>query len=181
MRYVRAHVGTALLVIGSTAGFGTASEKVFTNEDLAKPAEDAAAVTNEDLAGARGNLTFTEPGDDVSYENSLPVERKTKDARVRENAVATIKKRYKALRARQEALEAELPEARDAAERELGPGVIYINGIPTAVGPITSVATPAHDRLDKLERELEDVRGELRAAELEARQYGLGRPGLMQR
>lgn len=162
----------------------------FTNDDLAKAKEDAGAapaagvVTNDDLAKAEGNLSFTEPGDDVSYENQparSPAAEKRE--RKREDRLAALKAPYKKLLREIEQIEEELPAAIDAAEREVGPGYMLVNGVPTAIvgRPYTDFEMPARERLQKLRSRLATARAELDEIEHEARQLGFGNAALVQR
>ncbi len=189
-----------------------ADTKVYTNKDLppsgdkasdeapppkadapAKPAKGDAAkpkapakgktVTNADLDPSQGNLSYTDPKDDVSYENQPPDERKDAKEQARRAAkIRDLKERYQKLRKRQEQIEAELPDAREAARNEVGEGYAIINGVPTKViGQELMPNGQYHRHLQDLEAELAKVEGEIDDIETAARQFGLGRPGLMQR
>lgn len=179
------HLWMVLGVAMVACGLARAAETPrFTNEDL--PAEDAApaagAVTNEDLADVEGNLTFTEPGDDVSYENAAPRSRAAERREAgREKRLDELKPQYRKLVREEERIEAELPAAIDAAEREVGPGYVLVNGIPTAVVPYPALSMPAHEHLAKLEKRLAGVQADMDDIEDEAHRLGFGTPALVQR
>jgi hypothetical protein len=145
-----------------------------------EPAEDARVFTNEDLAKARGNLTFTEPADDTSYEGSLPREKPAPGAAERDRRIADLKADYQAATRELERLEEELPAARDAAEREVGRAYVLVNGIPTAV-LVRDPSLPAHERLRELLAELQSVQADIEHLEREGRKLGLGTPALSQK
>lgn len=137
--------------------------------------------TNEDLKGAGGNLTFSEPGEESSYEGTLPRERPDPDAAAREAEIAKMKGRYQILRGRAERLEeVELPAARDAAAREFATRWVLVNGVPTAVR-VEDENLPHHEKLRRLAHELRQAKDEIAALEAKAKKMGLGRPALMQR
>ncbi|MFN7972707.1 MAG: hypothetical protein U0166_10220 [Acidobacteriota bacterium] len=162
--------------------------KVYTNKDLPAPpkADDGKdgkkVVTNDDLAKSEGNLTYTDPADDTSYEADLPAERKDDRDDARDQRIAELKARYQELRKRQDEIEAELPAVREAASRELGEAFILVNGVPTKVVTDAVKDGPNSIRLEELEHELGKIQAEVDAIEREAkRRFGLGRPGLMQK
>ena len=170
----------SLVLIALLALIPVAAAETFTNEDLEKEVPPD-TFTNEDLDEAEGNLSFTKPEDDVSYENSAPWPVTPRWSPAQQAEIKKLQTRYRALLAREARIEDELPEAEDAAERELGPGVVIVNGIPTQVGEITQQGTPARYRLQELQEELLDIQAEKASIERTARKkYEMGFPGLVQ-